>query len=73
MNPPPWVIRLIAHGGKQTVRPLKSVRKRIESVNTVRRQRETLPAPTRALLHAYFESDIARLSRLLQRDLSHWR
>lgn len=73
MNPPPWVISLMVHGGKRTVRPLKSVRKRIESVNTVRRQRETLAAPTRALLHAYFESDIARLSGLLQRDLSHWR
>jgi Sulfotransferase domain len=73
MNPPPWVISLKAHGGEQAVRLLKSVHKRIKSVNTVRRQRETLPAPTRALLRAYFESDVARLSRLLQRDLSHWR
>ena len=73
INPPPWVMSLEAHGGKQAVRLLKSVRRRIKNVNTARCQRERLPAPTRVLLRTYFESDVARLSRLLQRDLSHWR
>jgi Sulfotransferase domain len=73
MNPPPWVMRLIAHGGKRAIGPLRYVRKRILNINTERRQREALPEPTRAMLLAYFASDVARLSNLLQRDLSHWR
>jgi hypothetical protein len=73
MNPPPWVMRLVAYGGTRTIGPLRSVRKRIHSINTERRQREALPEPTRAMLRAYFASDVARLSNLLQRDLRHWR
>lgn len=75
MNPPPWIARLIMareSKGQDRMRMLRRLRKRIKRKNNITVQRPQLDSGLRAELHAYFEADIQRLSRLLDRDLSHW-
>ncbi len=51
---------------------ISAVTKRIVELNTVRERREPLSPAFRAELVAAFRDEVALLSRLLHRDLSHW-
>jgi hypothetical protein len=72
MNPPPWTLRLIEYSNKTMVRRLKRIRRTIEDFNTFPRTRPPLAPEMRAMLRAYYADDVAKLSGLLGRDLSHW-
>jgi hypothetical protein len=72
-KPPPGLRRAFQNlkdrvGGKAVA----AVKNTIMDLNTVRTRRPPLSSALRAELVETFRDDVALLSRLLQRDLSHW-
>jgi len=72
MNPPPWVYQLIRISNSKSISRLKGIRKRIKKFNRVPAEHKPMSDATRAMLSDYFRDDIAKLSSLLERDLSDW-
>jgi hypothetical protein len=72
MNPPPWAFRLIEISDAKVLSRLKGLRKRIKKFNKVPEDRQDLSDDMRAILRRYFAADVAKLSGLLDRDLTHW-
>lgn len=72
MNPPPWVYQLIRISNSKSISRLKGIRKRIKKFNRVPAKHTPMSEATQAMLRDYFRADIAKLSALLERDLSHW-
>lgn len=72
-NPPP-VLREAYRGLKQTVggEGIVALREKILDLNTVRGRRPPLSPEFRAELVQTFREEVALLSRLWNRDLSHW-
>ena len=74
MNPPPWTFKLIAISNAPMLARLKGLRKRIKKFNSRdTRPRQILTDEMRTMLREYFADDVAKLSKLLARDFSHWR
>lgn len=76
MNPPRPLARFIEKRqmkGLDWLAYLRPLRRRIKKFNKVEEKRSPLPESLRQLLRTTFADDIERLSRLLNRDLSHWR
>jgi Sulfotransferase domain len=71
---PPPALRGAIRNLKQAMgaQGLGEVKKKIVALNTVRERRPPLPAELRAELVETFREEVALLSRLLHRDLSHW-
>jgi Sulfotransferase domain len=71
---PPTVLRDLFRGLKQAVgdETIVAVKKRLVEFNTVKERRQPLPAKLRAELVETFREEVALLSRLMGRDLSHW-
>jgi hypothetical protein len=71
---PPPVLREAIRSLKQAVgaEGISAVKKKIVALNTVRERRPPLPPALRAELVETFRDEVALLSRLLKRDLSHW-
>jgi hypothetical protein len=72
MNPPSWTLPLIRYGNSATIKRLKSMRRRIEKANTFTAERPSLSAAMRERLAQHYAADIAKLGRLIDRDLGHW-
>lgn len=72
MNPPPWAYRLIQLGNARTFKRLKGLRKRIKKFNKAPEKEQELSDSMRATLRAYYQSDVEKLSELLERDLTYW-
>jgi hypothetical protein len=72
MNPPRWALRLIEISDAKLLARLKSLRKRVKKFNKVAENRQDLSDEMRAQLQRYFAADVAKLSRLLDRDLTRW-
>ncbi len=72
MNPPPWAFRLIDVSNAATLKRLKGLRKRVKRLNKAPMKRSPMPDEMRATLRAYYGEDVAKLSNLLGRDLTHW-
>ena len=72
MNPPPWLITVLRRSRDHLHPGLRYLRRRFEELNTYRRKRSPLTPEMRATLRACYAEDVARLSELLRRDLSHW-
>jgi hypothetical protein len=75
VNPPPIIVKTMQSSptrGKVIWEKTRRFRKWIKHRNTFRAQRPPLDPGMRAMLTAYFTEDVARLGRLLGRDLSHW-
>jgi hypothetical protein len=76
MNPPRPVAALLEawqRTGRPRPRWVRALRRRLKRWNTARAQRVPLSEPMRARLRAELAPEIAKLERLLGRDLSHWR
>lgn len=71
---PPAVLRDAIRNLKQAVgeERISAVKKKMVALNTVREQRPPLSPEFRAELVAGFRQEVALLSHLLNRDLSHW-
>jgi hypothetical protein len=71
---PPRVLHGVVRGLKQAIGAsgLVAVKKRVVDMNTVRERRPPLSPEFRAELVEAFRGETAVLSRLLNRDLSHW-
>ena len=71
---PPTVLHRAIRGLKQAVggEGISAVKRKIVALNTVKEQRQPLSPAFRAELVATFRDEVALLSRLLNRDLSHW-
>ncbi len=71
---PPAPLRSAFRGLKRAVGggSLGAVAKKIVALNTVKEGREPLSREFRSELAAAFRDEVALLSRLLERDLSHW-
>jgi sulfotransferase family protein len=71
---PPVFLRDAVHGLKQAMgaERIVAVKKRIVELNTAKERRPPLSPEFRAELVATFRDEVALLSRLLHRDLSHW-
>jgi Sulfotransferase domain len=71
---PPPALRTAVRRLKQAVggEGISAVKRRIVAMNTVTERREPLAPAFRAELVAEFRDEVALLSRLLNRDLSHW-
>ncbi len=71
---PPPVLRDAIRSLKQVMgaEKLSAVKKRMVDLNTVRERRQPLSAEFRAELVETFRDEVVLLSRLLDRDLSHW-
>jgi hypothetical protein len=71
---PPPMLRNAIRGLKQAVggEGIGAVKKRIVAMNTVKERRPPLTPAFRAELAETFREEVARLGRLLGRDLSHW-
>jgi hypothetical protein len=71
---PPTVLRDAFHSFKQVIggESIGAVKRKIVALNTVKERRPPLPAELRAELVETFRDEVALLSRLLNRDLSHW-
>ena len=75
VNPPPIVVKALqaARVTPATVRKrTKPLRRWIRSTNTQKEVRPPLSAEMRRHLAAFFAPDVARLGRLIDRDLGHW-
>jgi hypothetical protein len=72
---PPPVLRDAIRSLKQAVgvERISKVKKRMVDLNTVKERRQPLSPGFRAELVETFREEVAMLSRLLDRDLSHWR
>jgi hypothetical protein len=71
---PPPALRKAFRSLKQVMgaEGISTVTKRIVDLNTVKEGRPPLSPELRAELVATFRDEVALLSRLLNRDLSHW-
>ena len=71
---PPPVLRDAIRNLKQAVgaEGISAVKKKIVDLNTVKERRRPLSPEFRAELVEMFREEVALLSRLLNRDLSHW-
>jgi hypothetical protein len=71
---PPPALRRAYHRVKETVgaEPLGAIKNEILTLNTVREKRPPLTPALRAELVEAFRDEVALLSRILNRDLSHW-
>lgn len=71
---PPPVLRDAIRSLKQAVgaEGLSTVKKKLVDLNTVKERRRPLSPEFRAELVEAFRDEVALLSRLLHRDLSHW-
>ncbi|MBA2458072.1 MAG: sulfotransferase domain-containing protein [Gemmatimonadales bacterium] len=71
---PPPALRQAFRGLKQAVgaEGISAVKKKVVALNTVREHRPPLSSELRAELVETFRDEVALLSRLLNRDLSHW-
>jgi hypothetical protein len=71
---PPTMLRDAFHSFKQVMggEGIGAVKRKIVALNTVKERRPPLPAELRAELVETFRDEVALLSRLLNRDLSHW-
>lgn len=71
---PPPVLRQAVRSLKQAVgaEGISAVKKKLVALNTVRERRPPLSPALRAELVETFRDEVALLSRLLNRDLSHW-
>lgn len=71
---PPAVLRDAIRGLKQAVgqERISAAKKKMVALNTVREQRPPLSPEFRAELVAAFRDEVALLSGLMNRDLSHW-
>jgi hypothetical protein len=71
---PPPVLRRAYHGLKGTLggEAVGAVKQKIVDLNTARERRPPLSAEFRAELVDTFRGEVALLSRILNRDLSHW-
>jgi hypothetical protein len=71
---PPPPLRDAVRGLKQAVghEGISTVKKRLVKLNTVSQRRPPLSPALRAELVETFRDEVALLSRLLNRDLSHW-
>jgi hypothetical protein len=71
---PPVFLRDAVHRLKRAVGAEKivAVKQKLVDLNTVRDKREPLSPAFRAELVETFREDVATLSRVLNRDLSHW-
>lgn len=71
---PPPALRNAVRGLKQAVggEGISAVKKKMVDLNTVKARRPPLSPELRAELVAAFRDEVALLSRLLNRDLSHW-
>jgi Sulfotransferase domain len=71
---PPVFLRDAVRGLKQAVgaERITAVKKKIVELNTTRERRPPLSPQFRAELVETFREEVALLSRLLSRDLSHW-
>jgi hypothetical protein len=71
---PPAVLRDAIRSLKQAVgeERISAAKKKMVALNTVREQRPPLSPEFRAELVAAFRDEVALLSRLVNRDLSHW-
>lgn len=72
---PPPVLRRAFRRLKQQVgagQALTGLKERIVDLNTVRDRRPPLSPEFRAQLREEFQEEVATLSRLVKRDLSHW-
>ena len=75
MNPPRWISNLIAKRrltSRDSMKFLRGIRRRIKKRNKVKVERPALSGELRAELAEYFADDIALLSDLIGRELSHW-
>ncbi len=72
MNPPPWVYRLIRISNAKSLSRLKGIRKRIKKFNRAKAKAQPMDRSMQTLLRDYYQEDVARLSSLLDRDLSGW-
>lgn len=72
MNPPPWAFRLIRISSTPMLNRLQGLRKRLKSFNKVPAEPRDFAPQVRAMLRDHFRSDVAELSDLLGRDLTHW-
>jgi hypothetical protein len=71
---PPAVLRGVVRSLKQAggAEEIAELRKKIVELNTIKERRPPLSPALRAELVETFRQEVALLSRLLQRDLSHW-
>jgi sulfotransferase family protein len=71
---PPPPLRTAFRGLKRAVgaESLSAVKKKLVDLNTVKERRQPLSPEFRAELVAEFRDEVALLSRLLNRNLSHW-
>lgn len=71
---PPPALRSAIRGLKRAVgaKEISAVKKRIVDFNTVQARRPPLSPALRAELVETFRDEVALLSRILNRDLSHW-
>jgi hypothetical protein len=71
---PPPVLRDVVRSLKRAVggERISTAKKKLVALNTVRGRRPPLSPELRAELVATFRDEVALLSRLLGRDLSHW-
>lgn len=71
--PPNWYQALLAVGKKTVPASLRGwANKKIKSFNTIPIKRPPMNPDTRQMLVAEFRDEVAALSALLERDLSHW-
>ncbi len=73
MNPPPWLLRLVARSDFRRLEWLKGLRKRIKRFNKRKvEQRPAFSAEMRGVIRSHYAQDTALLSSLIGRDLGHW-
>jgi hypothetical protein len=72
---PPTVLRDVVRGLKQAggAEEITELQKKIVELNTVKERRPPLSPELRGELVETFREEVALLSRLLNRDLSHWK
>jgi hypothetical protein len=73
MNPPDWVLQRVQHMSLGHVPRLKRLRKKLKRLNNRPLSTPALATETRQMIREHFATDVNTLSRLLGRDLSHWR
>lgn len=72
MNPPPWVYRLIRISNAKSLSRLKGIRKRIKKFNRAQAKPVPVDEQMATMLKDYYRDDVAKMSALLDRDLSGW-